>query len=76
MLVVMAGTYMAILCWGMLLQCVHIFLSRLRPEAPFAFVAAILLIVLWLYVRRALRRRDVGNVRPGSPRQEDSSGES
>ena len=62
MCVVLAGTYVAIVCWGLVLQRVHRLLASVGPYVPVVFVAAILLAAVSIHIRYAFwrdaRRRD------------------
>ncbi len=63
--VVLGGTYLAIVCWGLILERVHESLSSLGPYVPFAFVGLILLFSVALRVRYAFsqhaRQKDVSS---------------
>ncbi len=52
--VVLAGTYVAIFCWGMALEKLTAALAALGPYPPVIFVAVIMLVAVSLLVRRAL----------------------
>lgn len=52
-LVVLAGTYLAIFCWGLLLGRLHDKLEQLGPYVPFVFVAFVLLVAVSIHVRYA-----------------------
>jgi uncharacterized membrane protein len=54
MAVVIAGTYLAILSWGLVLKQVHEVLRQIGPYVPFVFVGIILLLAIALHVRHAL----------------------
>lgn len=55
--VVLLGTYVAILCWGWVLEPVHKRLDRLDPVAPLVVVGALIVLGVLGYARRVLRRR-------------------
>jgi uncharacterized membrane protein len=52
--VVLGGTYIAILCWGMLLQRINAALETLGPYPPLILVGVVVLIAVSLLVRRAV----------------------
>jgi uncharacterized membrane protein len=54
--VVLAGTYLAIFCWGVILRRIHDSLAALGPYVPFAFVALILLLAVSIHIRHAFSR--------------------
>jgi uncharacterized membrane protein len=56
--IVLAGTYLAILCWGLLLDRLYAFLEALGPYPPFIFVACILLLAVSVHIRYALARHE------------------
>jgi uncharacterized membrane protein len=49
--VVLAGTYLAIFCWGVVFRHLHERLEALGPYVPFAFVALILLLAVAIHIR-------------------------
>ena len=53
MCVVLAGTYIAILCWGAILNRVSEGLQRIGPYAQVAFLGVILLVAVSIHVRYA-----------------------
>ena len=54
--VVLSGTYLAILCWGMILQRLHTSLERLGYYVPLIFVGFILLLAVSIHIRYAFTR--------------------
>lgn len=61
---VIAGTGLAVLCWGVLLRGLHDQLERIGPFVPFLVVAVVMLVAVSVHVRLALhtggRGADVG----------------
>jgi uncharacterized membrane protein len=55
--VVLSGTYLAIFCWGVVLQRIHDRLASLGPYVPVVFVGFILLVAVSIHVRYAFLRR-------------------
>ncbi len=53
---VLAGTYLAILCWGVLLHRVQGMLERLGYYVPLVFVGFILLLAISIHIRYAFAR--------------------
>ncbi len=51
--VVLSGTYMAIVCWGILLRPLHAVLARAGPYLPFALVMLIFLVAIAIRIRYA-----------------------
>jgi uncharacterized membrane protein len=51
--VVLTGTYLAILCWSVVLRQVQDRLSAVGPLVPFFFVGAVLLLAIAIHVRYA-----------------------
>ena len=56
--VVLLGTYLAILCWGIILQQVHEGLAALGAYVPVAFVGLILLVAVSVHIRYAFIRAE------------------
>ena len=71
MAVVLSGTYLAIVCWSLLLKQVHESLQRLGPYVPVAFASLIVLAAVGIHVGYALSRRGhngaARNDGPGAP---------
>ncbi len=65
--VVLAGTYVAVFCWGMALQKLTAALETLGPYPPVIFVAAILLAAVSLLVRRAIAGHNHNHKPPSRP---------
>jgi uncharacterized membrane protein len=65
--VVLAGTYVAIICWGAALQHLYETLEGLGPYVPFAFVGAVLLVAVAIHVRMAFSA-------PSPPPEGDQTG--
>ncbi len=63
--VVLTGTSIAIVCWGLVLDQVDSFLRRIGPALPVVFVGCILLIAVSIHVRHAVSR---------APRQRKTEG--
>jgi len=57
--VVLSGTYLAIFCWGLILQRVHERLEALGPYVPFAFVGFIVLVAVSIHIRYAFSKHAV-----------------
>lgn len=57
MLAVLAGTYMAVVCWGILLHSIFQWFEESMSFLPYVFVAALLLVGLGLHLWSALSRR-------------------
>jgi len=53
---VLGGTYLAILCWGMLLKNVHDQLDTVSPYLPVIFVGIVLLIAVSIHIRYAVMK--------------------
>ena len=70
--VVLMGTYLAILCWGVVLRQVHDRLSSVGPFVPFFFVGAVLLLAVAIRVRYAFSPKAAqgGDERPGDAERE------
>jgi len=60
LLVVLGGTYAAILCWGIVLQRVHEMLGQLGPVVSLVFVMFILLVAVSIHIRHAVSHRSRG----------------
>ena len=56
--VVLGGTYLAIVCWGIVLQRLHVALGQMGPYAPFVLVIFILLLAVSIHIRHAFWHRD------------------
>ncbi|MHC5034465.1 MAG: small multi-drug export protein [Planctomycetota bacterium] len=54
--VVLSGTYLAIFCWGLVLEKIHISLESLGPYVPFVFVGLILLLAISIHIRYAFSK--------------------
>jgi uncharacterized membrane protein len=57
MAVVLSGTYIAILCWGIALQHIHDWLEAFGYYVPFAFVSLILATAVFVHLRYTFARR-------------------
>ena len=55
--VVLAGTYLAILCWGLVLRRVHDALQGLGFYVPIVLVSVILILAISLHIRHAFAQR-------------------
>jgi len=55
--VVLLGTYVAIVCWGWILEPVHARLERLHPAAPLVVVGILVALAVLGFARGVLRRR-------------------
>jgi len=64
--IVLAGTYVAVFCWGMALQKLTTALEALGPYPPVIFVAAVMLVAVSLLVRRAIADHNHKQGPPGS----------
>lgn len=58
--VVLSGTYVAILCWGLVLQRVYELLRPIGPYVPLVFVGFILLLAISVHIRYAFSSRAPG----------------
>ena len=67
--VVLAGTYLAILCWGIVLHRLHASLTALGYYVPVAFVGLILLIAVSIHIRYAFAKPQ-----PRAPEPPDEPG--
>lgn len=54
--VVLAGTYLAILCWGVILHRVHDWLAGVGHYIPLVFVGFLLLLAVSIHIRYAFAR--------------------
>ena len=54
--VVLAGTYFAITCWGFFLKELHIRVAEYNPYAPLILVAIVIMIAAGAYILNELRR--------------------
>ncbi len=55
--VVLAGTWLAILCWGILLRRMHEAMRHLGYYVPFVFVGFVLLVAVSIHIRHAFARQ-------------------
>ncbi|WP_162532355.1 small multi-drug export protein [Candidatus Scalindua japonica] len=55
--IVLSGTYLAIICWALLLRKVHDKVAEYGPYASIAFVIVIILIISVIYLLRHLRHK-------------------
>ncbi len=55
-LVVLLGTYMAILSWSLVFRRLHYYMLRIGPFIPFLFVGAIILLAVSIHIRYAFTR--------------------
>jgi uncharacterized membrane protein len=62
---VLVGTWVAILCWGVLLRRMHDALERLGYYVPFVFVAFLLLVAVSIHIRHAFARHARRDDEPG-----------
>lgn len=67
--VVLFGTYLAIFCWGLVLEKVHSKLEVLGPYVPFVFVGLIILVAISIHIRHAVGRHAEG---PGNEPEQDA----
>jgi uncharacterized membrane protein len=72
MAVVIAGTGLATVGWGVVLERVHDKLQGLGPYVPFLFVALIVLAAIAIHIRHAFARRAHNNANGPPPDQDDT----
>jgi len=59
--VVLSGTYLAIICWGLLLEKIHERLKTLGSYVPAIFVGLLILLAVYIHVRYVLsKKKDAG----------------
>jgi uncharacterized membrane protein len=64
LLVVLLGTYLAIFCWGLVMEKVHHRLDALGPYVPFVFVAVIVLVAVSIHIRYAVSHHSDDDAKP------------
>jgi hypothetical protein len=64
--VVLLGTYLAIVSWGLVLNQIYEELAKIGPYVPFVFVGIILLLAIAVHVRHALGHAVEHEVREGT----------
>ncbi len=59
--VVLAGTSLAVVCWGLILERIYVALKSLGYYVPFMFVGLVLLVAISIHIRYAFTSRSRGN---------------